>query len=71
MTREEIVTCLSERLNEMRRRFSVQGLALFGSAARDRIAKGSDIDVLVVFEGKPTFGVASRFECIHVNSIKA
>ena len=55
MNREEIVLCLSERLNEMRRRFSVQRLALFGSVARDQHGRGSDIDILVVFEGKSTF----------------
>jgi predicted nucleotidyltransferase len=55
MGREEIVKCLSERFEEMRRRFSVRRLALFGSAARDQTGRGSDIDVLVAFEGKPTF----------------
>ncbi len=55
MTTNEIVQCLSERLGEMRRRFSVQRLSLFGSAARDQLAEGSDIDVLVVFQGTPTF----------------
>jgi predicted nucleotidyltransferase len=55
MSREEIVQCLSERLDEMRRRFSVRRLALFGSAARNQTGAESDIDVLVVFEGKPTF----------------
>ena len=55
MTTKEIVKCVSERLNEIRRRFSVRRLALFGSAARDQTGEGSDIDVLVVFEGKPTF----------------
>jgi len=55
MNREEIVKCLSERLDEMRRRFSVQRLALFGSAARNQTTESSDIDVLVVFAGKPTF----------------
>ena len=55
MNRERVIACLSERLDEMRQRFSVQKLALFGSAARDEITEDSDIDVLVVFEGKPTF----------------
>ena len=32
MTTKEIVKCVSERLNEIRRRFSVHRLALFGSA---------------------------------------
>ncbi|MBN2130485.1 MAG: nucleotidyltransferase domain-containing protein [Sedimentisphaerales bacterium] len=55
MTTGEIVARLSERLNEMRRRFSVQRLALFGSAARGQLGRGSDIDILVVFEGRSTF----------------
>ena len=30
-------------------------LAVFGSAARDELREDSDIDVLVAFEGAPTF----------------
>jgi len=55
MTTHEIIERLSGRLSEVRRTFSVQRLALFGSAARDEAGQASDIDVLVVFQGTPTF----------------
>jgi predicted nucleotidyltransferase len=55
MTTNDIIQCLSGQLAEMRRRFSVQRLALFGSAARGEIAPTSDVDILVVFQGTPTF----------------
>jgi predicted nucleotidyltransferase len=55
MTREQVVQILGERLADIRRRFSVRRLSVFGSVARNEAAPGSDIDVLVVFEGKPTF----------------
>ena len=37
------------------RRFGVAHAAVFGSVARGEARADSDIDVLVVFEGKPTF----------------
>ncbi|MHC4517328.1 MAG: nucleotidyltransferase family protein [Planctomycetota bacterium] len=55
MTTNQIVECLTGRLDEMRRRFSVDRLALFGSAARDEIGGDSDIDILVTFQGTSTF----------------
>jgi len=55
MTTHEIIERLSGRLSEIRRTFSVQRLALFGSAARNEVGEASDIDVLVVFQGTATF----------------
>ena len=55
MKKEQVIEILGEHLADMRRRFSVRRLSLFGSVARDDAAPGSDVDVLVVFEGKPTF----------------
>jgi uncharacterized protein len=55
MTREEIITVLRGRLEEIRRRFSVRSISLFGSVVRGKARRESDIDVLVVFEGKATF----------------
>ncbi len=55
MTREEIITVLRGRLEEMQQRFSVRSISLFGSVARGQARHDSDIDLLVVFEGKPTF----------------
>jgi hypothetical protein len=42
-------------MEEIRRRFSVKTLAIFGSIARDEAAQNSDVDVLVVFEHKGDF----------------
>jgi hypothetical protein len=39
----------------MQRRFAMRHLSIFGSAARDELREDSDIDVLVEFEGPPTF----------------
>lgn len=55
MTREEVVAVLKDRLEEIRQRFSVRSISLFGSVVRGEARHDSDIDVLVVFEGKPTF----------------
>jgi predicted nucleotidyltransferase len=55
MTRAEIITVLRDRLGEVRQRFRVRSISLFGSVARGEARHDSDIDVLVVFEGKPTF----------------
>ncbi|MCL4682938.1 MAG: nucleotidyltransferase family protein [Rhodocyclaceae bacterium] len=41
---------------EIMRRFAVKSLSLFGSAARDEMREGSDVDVLVEFDGPATFG---------------
>ena len=55
MNRAKILGRLSRSIEELEGRFSVKALSLFGSAARDELGKGSDIDVLVEFAGAPTF----------------
>jgi hypothetical protein len=51
---------------ELQARFGVTRLALFGSIARDTATKGSDIDILVAFDGPATskryFGVQFYLE---------
>ena len=54
MNRAEILALLGQHMDEMRRRFGVRSLALFGSHARDQAHAGSDIDVLVEFDGPAT-----------------
>lgn len=54
MNRAEVVSLLSQHKDEVRRRFGVRGLALFGSCARDQARAGSDVDVLVEFDGPAT-----------------
>lgn len=51
MTREEIISRIRERENELRR-LGVARLSLFGSAARNESGQASDVDLLVAFEGK-------------------
>lgn len=46
---------LSERLPEMKRRFDVDRLSLFGSTARGEARPDSDIDLIVEFCGPATF----------------
>ncbi|TVQ95179.1 MAG: DNA polymerase subunit beta [Chromatiaceae bacterium] len=55
MNKEQVLSVLNGHREEMRQRFGVKHLALFGSAARDELRDGSDIDLLVEFEGPPTF----------------
>jgi predicted nucleotidyltransferase len=57
---------LAEHLPVLKQRFSVVGLALFGSTARDSAREDSDIDILVSFDGAATseryFGVQFYLE---------
>lgn len=54
MNRSEIMLLLQQHLPAMVRQFDVKELALFGSMARDEAEKGSDIDILVSFDGPAT-----------------
>lgn len=54
MDRAETLALLSQHKPEMQRRFGVRNLALFGSLAREQSHAGSDIDVLVEFDGPAT-----------------
>lgn len=53
MKREEVLDFLSARQAEIRRRFGVDSLALFGSVARGEAGPDSDIDLLVEFRETP------------------
>ena len=55
MNRSTILKLLTDHLPEVRARYGVERLALFGSAARDELRADSDIDVLVEFEGRTTY----------------
>lgn len=46
---------LSEHLPEIRQKFGIESLAIFGSVATNETHPGSDVDVLVEFIGRPTF----------------
>jgi len=50
MTRDEVLHVLQEHHSELRDRFGVKSLALFGSAARGEARIRSDVDLLVEFD---------------------
>lgn len=55
MNRNQVISLLSNHREEILRRFSVHRLSVFGSAARDEMRAGSDVDMLVEFQGPATF----------------
>ena len=61
MNRTQTLSLLTEHKQVLAQRFGVARLALFGSVARDTEKAGSDVDVLVAFNGPATsaryFGV--------------
>ncbi|MCB8922882.1 MAG: nucleotidyltransferase family protein [Ardenticatenaceae bacterium] len=50
MTLEEMRTCLQQYLPDLRQRYGVRNLWLFGSYVRAEQTENSDLDVLVTFE---------------------
>ena len=66
MNRAEILNKLQSHKQTLVERFGVTGLALFGSFARDQATDGSDVDILVSFDGPATsrtyFGVQFYIE---------
>ena len=53
--REIILERLKAQAPGLRRKYGVKSLAVFGSIARGDDHEGSDVDVLVTFEGSATF----------------
>lgn len=66
MDREATIRILSEHRALLGERFAVRDLALFGSTARGAAREGSDVDLLVTFDGPATsaryFGVQFYLE---------
>lgn len=54
LDRAELMETLRKRLPELRERYAVRSLALFGSYVRGEARKGSDLDLLVEFERAPS-----------------
>ncbi len=55
MDKQSVLNKLSACAPEIRGRFSVKALSVFGSLARGEATERSDVDVLVAFERKATF----------------
>ncbi len=55
MNHKSLLSLLTNEREEIVRRIGITKLGIFGSAARDEMHEGSDIDVLVEFEAPPTF----------------
>lgn len=66
MRKQDAMRLLAQHKPELIRRFGITDIALFGSTARDEAQDGSDIDVMVDFEGRSTakryFGVQFYLE---------
>ena len=66
MKRSEAIDLLAQSKLILAERYGVTQLALFGSTARDSAGIGSDVDVLVAFDGPATsaryFGVQFYLE---------
>jgi uncharacterized protein len=64
--RDRVVALIGSHLLELRERFGVCQIAVFGSVARDEATEASDVDILVEFDGPTTFdgyfGVKERLE---------
>jgi predicted nucleotidyltransferase len=63
MKRDDTLRILREHTPELREKYGVQSLSLFGSVARDEARPGSDVDLLVEFS-RPVglFGLAALQE---------
>lgn len=57
MNRQAALTRLKGSIKEIRQRFSVKALSIFGSIARDEASDDSDVDVLVTFNQKASFDI--------------
>ena len=61
MNRSQTLEVLARAKPELARRYGVARLALFGSTARDEARLNSDVDIVVAFDGTPSFGLSSCF----------
>ncbi len=59
---EEAMTILRAALPELRSRYAVKDIAIFGSVARNEAGPDSDVDVLIEFEPGQAGGYFKFFE---------
>lgn len=57
MNKQVVLTQLTGRMEEIRQRFSVRRLSIFGSVVRGEAREGSDVDMLVAFDRKASFDI--------------
>jgi predicted nucleotidyltransferase len=57
MNRDEALVILSDSKDELREKFGVKSIAVFGSTARNEAQSGSDVDVLVEFDSRAEIGL--------------
>jgi len=62
MDRREILRILREHKDELRQRFGVKSLAIFGSVARGEAKPDSDVDILVEFDSQAHVGLFKMVE---------
>ena len=66
MKRDEAIALLNAHIATLKKQFGVTTLALFGSTARNTAGTGSDLDILIGFDGPATsqryFGVQFYLE---------
>ncbi len=60
--REKLLQRLREHKDEIRRRFGVKSLAVFGSVARGEAGPESDVDILVEFDADAHVGLFKMVE---------
>ena len=53
MNRDQVLKILAAHRDTLARDFRVKSLALFGSVVRNETTAGSDVDLLVEFDGRP------------------
>ena len=63
LTLDEILSILRLHLPELRERYGVASLGVFGSYVRGEQSRHSDVDVLVEFERTPTL-----FQLVHMQN---
>ena len=57
MNRDEALVILSSHRGELRQKFGVKSIAVFGSTARNEARSDSDVDVLVEFDPDAEIGL--------------
>ena len=66
MTRTEVLEKLADSFDEIKKKFPVASLSIFGSTARNEAGPDSDVDILVDFSGPIGLfgfcGLANRLE---------